>query len=176
MRVRHYAVCLSAIVVPGLALAQAPSFDTDYYYRLATQFRGPEMQLDVFNGGERNDFAHLAPMDDVSGQLWHLMPAGGGAWRLSTMFRGESRCLDVVNGGELDNMVHLAPCGNYTGQLWTIRQQGGAYRLTTAFRGPDMCLDIVNGGPGNDQAQLAQCGNYTGQMWHFQPSRTRVTP
>lgn len=122
----------SSCVVPALAQ------DTQVYNRLWTQFRGPSMNLDVFNGGDKNDMTHLVPAADYSGQYWRLIPAGNGYYRLTTMFRGAGMCLDVFNGGPRDNQVHLTPCANYSGQFWALSNQDGWYRLTTQFRGPGM--------------------------------------
>ena len=147
------------------ASTSAAAIDLRFYHKLSTDFRGIDMPLDIYNGGPKNNRAHLAPAANVSGQLWRLTPANG-PYRLSTQFRGAAMCLDVMNGGPNNNMVHLAPCGNYSGQFWRLNEEReGVYRLTTEFRGPGMCLDVVNGGPNNNDARLAPCGNYSGQFW-----------
>ena len=52
---------LSMVVVVGVlvtwfvAPAAAQSIDENFYYKMSTQFRGPGMKLDVFNGGARNN-------------------------------------------------------------------------------------------------------------------------
>jgi hypothetical protein len=40
--------------------------------RLTTQFRGPGMCLDIFNGGPNNNQPHLAKCSNLTGQLWTL--------------------------------------------------------------------------------------------------------
>jgi Ricin-type beta-trefoil lectin domain len=151
--------------VPAPALAQ--SIDQSFYYKLSTDFRGTQMNLDVFNGGPKNNLTRLEPDQDVSGQFWRLKGNGDGTFRLLTMFRGSEMCLDVFNGGPNNNQPHLVKCGNYTGQFWNVlvTEDGDAVRLTTVFRGPSMCLDIFNGGPSNNQPHLAQCADLTGQRW-----------
>jgi len=146
-----FATILASIVALVASAITAQAFDTGVYYRLSTQFRGPGMSLDVFNGGAKNNMTHLAPAADYSGQHWRLTPAGNDYYRLKTMFRGEDMCLDVFNSGPKNNQVHLARCANYSGQLWRLRPDNGWYRLTTQFRGPNMCLDIFNGGADNNQ-------------------------
>lgn len=94
-----YATILASIVALVASAITAQAFDTGVYYRLSTQFRGPGMSLDVFNGGAKNNMTHLAPAADYSGQHWRLTPAGNDYYRLKTMFRGEDMCLDVFNGG-----------------------------------------------------------------------------
>ena len=156
-------VPVAAITLIAGAAAHDPANDK---YTLSTQFRGPGMNLDIVNGGQYDNFAHLAAAGNYSGQLWHLVPAPYGAYRLTTEFRGAGMCLDIVNGGPLDNMAHLAPCADYSGQYWYFRRSSdGTYTLTTAFRGDGMCLDVFNGGEFNDYVHLAPCGNYSGQIW-----------
>jgi hypothetical protein len=151
--------------VPAPALAQ--SIDQNFYYKLSTEFRGTQMNLDVFNGGQKNNLTRLEPDQDVSGQLWRLEGNGDGTFRLSTMFRGPGMCLDIYNGGPNNNQPHLVKCDNYSGQFWNIMatEDGDAVRLTTRFRGPGMCLDIFNGGPNNNQPYLTECASFTGQHW-----------
>lgn len=164
---------LSMVVAVGVLMAwfaaptSAQSIDPNFYYKLSTQFRGPGMKLDVFNGGAMNNLTHLESDQDVSGQFWRFRGNADGTFRLSTLFRGPSMCLDIFNGGPRDNQPHLAQCANLTGQLWliTVTETADAVRLTTRFRGPDMCLDIFNGGPNDNQPHLAQCADLSGQLW-----------
>lgn len=153
--------------------AFAQNFDSGYYYRLSTQFRGNGSCLDVFNGGANNNMIHLTNCADYSGQYWRLSNAGNGYYRLSTMFRGVNMCLDIHNGGTFNNQPHLVPCANYSGQFWNIRNEGGWNRLTTQFRGAGMCLDIFNGGQSNNMPHLTGCANYSGQFWSLQQTNKR---
>jgi Ricin-type beta-trefoil lectin domain len=146
------------------------------YYRLSTQFRGPDMNLDVHNGGEKNNMTELAPRGDFSGQYWRFTPAGNGYYRMSTKFRGENVCLDVHNGGEKNNQVQLTDCGDYSGQFWQLREDNGWVRLTTQFRGPNMCLDIFNSGPDNNQPHLTDCANLSGQLWKLESTAQQAAP
>jgi hypothetical protein len=156
------------VLVPWfVAPTAAQSIDQNFYYKMSTQFRGPGMKLDVFNGGARNNMTHLEPDQDVSGQLWRFRGNADGTFRLSTSFRGPSMCLDIFNGGPNNNQPHLAHCADLTGQLWlpSLPDTAGAVRLTTRFRGSDMCLDIFNGGSNNNQPHLARCADLSGQLW-----------
>lgn len=159
-----FAIAVAVFATP-INPASAQAFDSGAYYRLTTQFRGPSMCLDVFNGGPKNDMTQLANCADFSGQYWRITPAGNGYYKLSTMFRGQNMCLDVYNGGDRNNQVHLTGCANFSGQLWRFIRDGGWYRLTTNFRGDGMCLDIFNGGPDNNQPHLTGCDNFSGQFW-----------
>jgi hypothetical protein len=115
-----YATILASIVALVASTITAQAFDTGVYYRLSTQFRGPGISLDVFNGGVKNNMTHLAPASDYSGQHWRLTPAGNDYYRLKTMSRGEDMCLDVFNGGPKNNQVHLRRCADYSGQIMAL--------------------------------------------------------
>jgi arylsulfatase A-like enzyme len=153
------------------------TFDTTFYYRLWTMFRGSAMCLDIYNGGEYNNMPHLAVRADVSGQYWRIeVSAKPGYYRLSTMFRGDKMDLDVFNGGPFDNMLHLVPEADYSGQYWKITdsQHPDYYRLSTMFRGDNMDLDVFNGGKFNDMPHLTKEANLSGQYWRFEKTTTKV--
>jgi hypothetical protein len=162
-------LCAAALLGGASMPAQAEPVDADAYYRLTTEFRGPQMALDVHNGGPNNNTPFLAPVADVSGQYWNFR-LDDGYYRLTTIFRGANMCLDVINGGDRNNEVMLAACANHSGQYWKVKAQGGQVRLTSQFRGTGMCLDIFNGGPKNNHAHLAPCAAYSGQLWTMQPT------
>lgn len=148
-----------------------------FYARLSTAFRGDNMCLDVFNGGDKNNRTHLTNCADYSGQYWNLRGTENPGWyRMTTMFRGEQMCLDIFNGGPNNNQPELRPCGNYSGQLWKLHgpDNSGHVRLTTQFRGDNMCLDIFNGGPNNNQPELRGCDNYSGQFWKITGTNKRT--
>ncbi len=90
------------------------------FVSLTTAFRGPQMCLDVVNGGARNNQVELRPCGNFTGQQWRLQRLPQGTYRLTTAFRGPRMCLDVVNGGPRDNHAELRRCGNFTGQFWSI--------------------------------------------------------
>jgi Ricin-type beta-trefoil lectin domain len=171
MKIQLSVVFLAAWLASTCTVAaQDPTqIDPTFFHKLSTEFRGPGMSLDVFNGGPKDNFTHLQPTADFSGQFWHFVlehPATATTphiYKLRSLFR--PMCLDIVNGGPDDNKAHLAQCALVSGQEWVATREGGMFRMTTLFRGPSMCLDIVNGGPDNDQAHLTPCGNFTGQKW-----------
>ena len=66
---------LAASALLALA-APASAFDTSVFYKLSTDFRGPNMCLDVHNGGGLDNFTHLVPCANYSGQYWALIPTG----------------------------------------------------------------------------------------------------
>ena len=157
MRFLSAAACLTIVSLTTPAMSQSP--DPNFYYKLSTQFRGPDMPMDVFNGGPKNHQARLDRDQDVSGQNWRFMPTGDGSYRLTTEFRGPKMCLDI---NPPTNRPELRACGNFTGQFWQVVRSGDGVRLTTAFRGPRMCLDID---PDSNQPELRPCGDFSGQSW-----------
>jgi Ricin-type beta-trefoil lectin domain len=172
----RFGLVIAASIAWIPASASAQSIDQSFYYKLSTEFRGASMNLDVFNGGPKNNLIRLEPDQDVSGQYWRLKSNGDGTFRLLTMFRGTDMCLDIYNGGTKNNQPHLVKCANFTGQFWNVlvSEEGEAVRLTTIFRGPGMCLDIYNGGPNNNQPHLTECGKLTGQHWILTKTDKRV--
>lgn len=145
---------------------------SDGYYHLSTSFRGPNMRLDVFNGGQFNNMTHLVEAANYSGQFWKFTQAGGQWLKVTTLLRGEDMCLDIFNGGPFNNEPHLTNCANYSGQLWRLVAAGeNRYKLVTLFRGDDMCLGIFNGGVSNNRPHLTNCANYSGQLWTLTPEQ-----
>jgi hypothetical protein len=156
---------LATVTVLSSATAAPGDYRPGVSYRFTTQFRGPDMCMDVFNGGGENNLINLSPCGNYSGQKWNLRPAGHGRYRLTTDFRGDGMCLDVVNGGRRSNRLQLAPCGSYSGQFWTLSPASdGAVRLTNDFT-PGRCADIHD-----NRVDMSACRNYSGQLWHARPA------
>jgi hypothetical protein len=161
MRNFYAAVTCIALVLPTQLLAQTP--ETNFYYKLSTEFRGTSMPMDVFNGGPQDNQVRLNSDQDVSGQFWNFVPANNvsGFYKLKTQFRGSGMCLDI---NPPTNRPELRGCGEFTGQLWQLKQDGPWIKLSTQFRGPDVCLDID---PASNQPELRGCGAFTGQHWQL---------
>lgn len=163
-------ICTSLALLCLLVFApavRADDPDPNDYYRLSTKWRGPDMPLDVFNGGDKDGMTHLMPKTDATGQFWRFAPLGNGMFKLTTKFKGTDSCLDITNGGPRDNQPVFRPCGSFSGQAWKLVPDGPWVRLKTKFRGDGMCLDIINGGADDGQPQLRACGNFTGQAWRL---------
>lgn len=147
-------------------------FDPNLHYRLSTAFRGPGMSLDIHNGGDRNDMAHLAQSGSYSGQHWRIVPRNAEWFELRTAFRGDHVCLDVYNGGERNLMPHMANCADVSGQFWKLVATGdGYYRIQNMFGGNGRCLDIFNGGSYDNGPHLTDCAAFSGQAWRVEPTR-----
>lgn len=148
------------LLVGGVAAADAAPF------KLVTQWKGPAMPLDIYNGGVNNNFAHLAPAAKVSGQLWR-QDTSRPFMALTTEFRGGKMCLTAIkDAGKFRNLVQLQPCNGSSNQGWQIRRDGEWIHLISVVSGE--CLDIVNGGANTGMAQVARCGNYSGQFWKME--------
>ncbi|MEL7485867.1 MAG: ricin-type beta-trefoil lectin domain protein [Pseudomonadota bacterium] len=151
-----------------------PTVTTDFVH-LATDFRGPNMRLDVINGGSQNNTTRLTPANNYSGQFWRFVPSERGGYRLVTLFRGDNMCLDVFASGSRAGQPYLRPCSTSSGRDWQVRVANSArFRLTTQFNGREQCLDIFNGGASNNMPRLSNCANYSGQFWSI--TRTAYQP
>ena len=153
---------LGAMVAGGASAADQP-------LHIYSQFKGADVVLDVVNGGQLDNFVHLMPKADVSGQGWIMTPDEQGTFRLTTQFRGKDMCLDVIRvkgGGGPDGFLKLMPCGNHEGQYWTSAQEGEWLKLRPQFW--KLCLDVVNGGQLDGFVRMTECNDYSGQHWKIE--------
>jgi len=100
----------------------------DGYYRMKTMFQEPEGKC--FEGNRyapESTLGGAAFMDDcqnVSGQLWRVIPDEGSYVRLTTMFQeGEDKCLEgnrYAPGSTLGGAAFMDDCQNVSGQLWLL--------------------------------------------------------
>jgi hypothetical protein len=165
------ALVVAVALAPFVAHAASPNGGSSgaAWVKIFTQWKGAEMPLDIVNGGPMDNFVHLAPAADVSGQNWNMIPDTQGTFRLTTQFRGKDMCLDVVRvkgGGGPDGFLKLTPCGNHEGQYWTSQEDNGWLKLRPQFW--KLCLDVVNGGQLDGFAHMAECGDYSGQHWKME--------
>ena len=58
--------------------------------------------------------AHTDTCKSVTGQIWHIVPAGPNTYRLKTVYRGENECLDAADDGG----VLMNACADRSSQLW----------------------------------------------------------
>ncbi|MEM9819674.1 MAG: RICIN domain-containing protein [Bacteroidota bacterium] len=138
-------------------------FDPNKYYRLTTQFTGPEKSLDIVNDDQDNKLI-MAKTGNYSGQYWKIEAVINGYYRLTTQFTGREKSLDIINDNQGNKLI-MAKTGNYSGQYWKIEALGNDYyRLTTQFTGKEKSLDIINDTQ-DDQLIMAKTGRYSGQYW-----------
>jgi hypothetical protein len=151
-------------------------------YRLQTMFQAPENKC--FEGNRFNPSSTLggaAFMDNcqnVTGQLWVVIPAGQGMYRLSTLFQmPEGKCLEGNRfnpNSTLQGAAFMDNCQNVSGQLWRIVPNGdGWFRLKTLFQGDNKCLEGNRYDPSSTlggAAFMDNCQNVSGQLWKFVPA------
>ncbi len=168
---------LAAMITTPLAAKDFPGF-----YRMQTQFQAPENKC--FEGSRVDPALSLggaARMDDcqnVTGQLWIVIPAGQGRYRLSTAFQmPEGKCLEgnkFDRSSALGGAAFLDDCQNVSGQLWKFEPAGnGWYKLKTVFQGNNKCLEGNKFDPASTlggAAFMDNCQNVSGQLWKFVPA------
>lgn len=152
------AACSSAFAVP----LHAETVDESKAYRF--EMRGTDVVLEVFDGGAKDNMAHIAKISDAPAQLWKLRRENGW-YRLTTMLRGANMCLDVINRGPNDNQLMLTKCAAYSSQLWKLAEARGGLRLTTQMRGDKFCLDVMR----DNDAVLMPCTSVSSQAWEMSP-------
>ena len=116
----------------------------------------------------------MAPHEDVSGQMWKLVPAKDGYFRLQTLFTEKDElCLaGPKTDPEAERMgaAFLAKSADSDAQLWKLAPAGdGYYRLTNKLREKEgQCLEgntadakAAAGGA----AHMAARGASDGQLW-----------
>ena len=69
--------------------------------------------------------AHMDACRDVTGQDWHVVPAGPNVSRLKTEYRGEGECLDLAPGGN----ALMNTCAETPSQRWTLEQEREGFVL-----------------------------------------------
>lgn len=171
------AACLC--LLPALPV-QAQDFPVAY--RMQTMFQEPENKC--FEGNRfdsRSTLGGAAFMDtcqNVTGQLWVIVPAGGGWYRLSTLFQmPEGKCLEGNRfdpNSTLRGAAFMDNCQNVSGQLWRFEPAGdGWFRLKTQFQGDGKCLEGNRFDPNSTLgggAFMDNCQNVSGQLWKFVPA------
>ena len=162
---------LPALAVLILASAAgAQEIRTDVYYRLSTEYLGPQMPLGVINGGALDNAAMLEPLAESSAQYWHIVPSARGTIRLTTMFRGQGMCLGVIAEGDRTGQAALLPCDESQGQRWGLDTREARLRLSSEATGATKCLDVIGDGPAKNRLYLNECGFWAGQLWTLKPT------
>ncbi|MGQ0566822.1 MAG: RICIN domain-containing protein [Gemmobacter sp.] len=161
---------LALLLLSLCAPALAQEIRTDIYYRLHTEYLGPDMPLGVVNGGDLNNAAMLEPLAESSAQYWHIVPSARGTIRLTTMFRGQGECLGVILEGARTGEAALLPCNEEAGQRWTLDTREARLRLSNDAAGATKCLDVIGNGAGKNRLYLNDCGFWAGQLWTLKPT------
>ncbi len=98
------------------------------YFKMVTMFQEPEGKCFEGNrvgaGSTLGGAAFMDNCQNVSGQLWRVIPAQDGFVRLTTMFlEGENKCLEgnrFAPDAFLNGAAFMDTCQNVSGQLWRL--------------------------------------------------------
>ena len=99
------------------------------FYKLTTMFLEKENKClegnRVARGSTLGGAAFMDNCQNVSGQLWKLVPAGNGYFRLKTQFlEKENKCLEgnrFAPTSTLKGAAFMDNCQNVSGQLWKFK-------------------------------------------------------
>lgn len=174
---------IAAIALIGLPAGQALSLEFSGYYKLQTLFQEPDNKcLEGNKFAPSSTLKGAAFMDtcqNVSGQLWKFVPAGGNYYRLKTLFQEPyNKCLEgnkLAPSSTLGGAAFMDTCQNVSGQLWKITPaQNGYYKMQTQFQAPDnKCFEGNKFAPTSTlqgAAFMDTCQNVSGQLWKFVPA------
>lgn len=154
------------ILLLSLALpAAAQEIRSDIYYRLSTEFRGPDMPLGLQIGGPRNEAAELEEADNVSSQFWRLQPGPNGTLRITNLYAGPQKCLEILTEGPAAGQAELQPCNDVPGQRFRFALADNGFRLQNGVNGDLECLDVIAEGADKNRLTLRPCGFYASQFW-----------
>lgn len=154
--------------------AAAQEIRSDIYYRLSTEFLGPEMPLGLQIGGDRDEAAELEAEANVSSQFWRIQPGPNGTLRISNLYAGSQKCLEIRTEGPGANQAELQPCADTPGQRFRLTAEDNGIRLTNGVNGDLECLDVIAEGADKNRLTLRKCGFYASQFWTLTPTEQRA--
>lgn len=154
--------------------AAAQEIRSDIYYRLSTEFLGPDMPLGLQIGGERDEAAELEATANVSSQFWRIQAGPSGTLKLTNLYAGPQKCLEILAEGPTANQAELQPCGDTPGQKFRLGVADNGYRLQNGVNGDLECLDVIADGADKNRLTLRKCGFYASQFWTLTPTDQRA--
>ena len=147
---------VSKVPTDPIKVPQVKKFDTGYYYRLTTMFKGDGLSLDVVNDAN-DDKLKLAKTGGFYGQYWRLTEVDGRYYRLTTEWRGVEKSLTAKSDGR---NIRLEDSQDIISQHWMLTIIRGQWiRITNRWK-PGKAID----GP---PPVLAPTGGFSGQHWKF---------
>lgn len=178
----NFRILCSAVTCVLLLGASVSSAHADQYFNLTTRFLQSEGKcLEGNRLASNSTLGGAAFMDNcqnVTGQMWKLVPQSNGYFRLQTKFlESQNKCLEsnkVSRGATLGGAAFMDTCQNVSGQYWRIDPiAGGFFRLRSMFlESENKCLEGNRFAPTSTLAGAAfmdTCQNVTGQMWTLVP-------
>ncbi len=181
MRHSIYFILITALLLASTHIFGQEKFDGEY--RLYTKFRGEKECLEGNQASSKvkSGAAFMDKKQNVSGQIWKIVPVKDGYYRLKTKFRGKDECLECNEAGSKvhNGAAFMDKCQNVSGQLWKIIPAGnGYYKLKTMFRGEEEALEgneagsTVHGGA----AFMDKDKNVSGQLWKIEKLNKDFVP
>ena len=153
------------------------SITMDGYFHLKNKFRGDGECLEgnKIGGTAENGNAFMGQCQNVTGQMWRIVPTESGYYRLQTWFQGDGASLEgnSARSDYMNGAAFMDKKQNSTGQYWRFEPVGnGYYRLKTLFGGEGKCLEGNQAGSDlkGGAAFMNDCKNETGQLWKFEES------
>ena len=167
LRITLLATVLFLVSYPASNLAQGGRHEE--YHHLISQLMERENKCLESGDGTAGAPTGMQPCGNFSGQLWKMIPAGGGYYHLQSQFQeAQNKCLE---SGDMHGTSRMDPCGNFSGQLWQMvpsREHEGYYHLRSQFMEPhDGCLESGDGTAGAP-TRMQPCGNFSGQLWKLE--------
>lgn len=166
---------LALFLTLALAMpATAQEIRSDIYYRLSTEFLGPDVPLGLQIGGDRDEAAELEAAANVSSQFWRIQQGPNGTLRLSNLYAGSQKCLEILTEGPGANQAEMQPCRDTPGQRFRLTAEDNGIRLTNGVNGDLECLDVIAEGADRNRLTLRKCGFYASQFWTLTPTDQRA--
>ncbi|MEM7555763.1 MAG: RICIN domain-containing protein, partial [Cyanobacteria bacterium P01_A01_bin.84] len=123
-----FSLVATSAIFSSTVTAIAAQPEANRFYKLTTKFLEKENKClegnKLARGSTLNGAAFMDNCQNVTGQLWKLVPAGNGYFRLQTKFlEKENKCLEgnkLARGSTLNGAAFMDNCQNVTGQLWKL--------------------------------------------------------
>jgi Ricin-type beta-trefoil lectin domain len=160
-------LCSLALALLLAAPAAAQEIRDDFYYRIGSDFAGPEKGLGVVNGGWLDQAAIVEPAANVSSQFWRVGIGSGGTVRLTTFFKGPQFCLDILKEAGRVGEVGLTHCRESETQRWSLRQERARFQLVSNAGEKEQCVEMVTEGLNANRLRMTDCGFFGNQLWTF---------
>ncbi len=143
------------------------------YFKLQTAFLESKNKClegnQVAKGATLGGAAFMDRCQNVSGQMWKMVPVGPGYFRLQTAFlESKNKCLQGSEDEVFGAAAFMATCSDSWGQMWKMVPVGpGYFKLQNKFF-ENMCLEgnqVAKGATLGGAAFMDSCQNVSGQMW-----------
>ncbi len=149
------------------APAAAQEIRDDFYYRIGSDFGGPDTGLAIVNGGWLDRAAVVEKAANVSSQFWQVGIGVGGTVRLTTYFKGPQFCLDILKDEGRVGELGLTPCRESETQRWSLRQERARFQFVSSAAEEEQCVELITDGLAKNRLRMTDCGFFGNQLWTF---------